>query len=79
MGVLSSSPSLVDVPELGQGPESDSTECGPRLAQPDACVGLNTSPEPVSDLSDSGGEEDIMRKVRSSKEQGGRATFAVRT
>lgn len=63
MGVLSSSPSSVDVPELALGPESDSTECGPRLAQPDACVGLNTSPEPVSDLSDSGGEEDIMRKL----------------
>lgn len=68
MGVLSSSPSLVDVPELGLGPECDSEECGPRSAPPDACVGLGTSPDPVSDLSDSGGEDDVLRKVRSSKE-----------
>lgn len=68
MGVLSSSSSSVDVPEVGQGPECDSPKCGPRLAPPDSCVGLDTtSPDAVSDLSDSGGEDDILRKVRSSE------------
>lgn len=60
---------LLSSPEAAQGPECGSPECSPRLApSDDAIVGLSgeANQEQVSDLSDSGGEDDVLRKVRGS-------------
>eukprot|EP00904_Undaria_pinnatifida_P002071 jgi/Undpi1/11865/HiC_scaffold_4.g01564.m1 len=57
---------LLSSPEAAQGPECGSPECSPRLApSDDAIVGLSgeANQEQVSDLSDSGGEDDVLRKL----------------
>lgn len=72
MGVfLSSALSAVDLPELDHASECSDSECGTPSARFGALLGLDTIAGSVSDSSDSGGDDDILRKVRSSKEDGG--------
>lgn len=72
MGALFSSASpALDVPELDHVSECADSECGTPSARYAACAGFDTFAGSVSDSSDSGGDDDILRKVRSSKEDGG--------
>lgn len=72
MGVMRSSKSSVDVPERSQELECAAPKCRPSLALSEASSGLGTIPDSVLDLSDPGEDDNILRKVRSSKEGGQR-------
>lgn len=57
-GVLGSSAPF-DIATAAQGPA-----CEARFGPSEASVGVSGSTDPVSDLSDSGGEDEVLREVR---------------